>query len=39
MIHAFEAYLPLIRYFSLHLPHPQRQEFLASCMEAMLGDG
>lgn len=39
MVKAHEAYFPLIRFFSLHLPHPQRQKFLANCMEAMLGDG
>ena len=39
MVKAHEAYFPLIRFFSLHLPHPQRQQILASCMEAMLRDG
>ena len=39
MVKAHEAYFPLIRFFSLHLPQPQSQKFLASCMEAMLDEG
>ena len=39
MVQDLKAYHPLIHFFSLYLPHPHRQAFLASCMVAVLGDG